>query len=145
MGSKFIIKTNDNNLRPFLSQKELNDRKYKGESNIQDFNFGIEYKNDKMNVVVDSLYIKPILSLKKFHDDLKLQLGLNYGKNHFYCDLFDGLIHVDYFKILNYNIYHNDIIFLVLESSLMKKILDDSHDAPLVGHPIFLKTYMKVR
>ena len=76
---------------------------------------------------------------------MESKLGVEYAKNQFACDLFDGIIHDVAFKIFNDIIYHKDRIFIFLESSLKKKILEDSHDAPLVGHPIFLKTYMKVR
>ena len=62
-------------------------------SRIQAFYFDIEYNKGKMNVVVDALSRKPVLSLMKFHDDWKLQLALEYSKNQFACDLFDGLIH----------------------------------------------------
>ena len=59
--------------------------------------------------------------------------------------MFDGIIHDDAFNILNDIIDHKDRIFLVPESSLKKKILEDSHDASLDGHVRFVKTYMNVR
>ena len=83
-------------------------------SRIQAFYFDIEYNKGKMNVVVDALSRKPVLSLMKFHDDWKSQLGVEYAKNQFSCDLFDGIIHDDAFKILNDIIYRKDRIFLVL-------------------------------
>ena len=98
-----------------------------------------------MNVVADALSRKPVLTLMKFHDDWKAQLGVEYAKNQFSYDLFDGLIHDNAFKILNDIIYHKDRIFPVLESSSKKNILEAFHDAPLVGHLRFVKTYRKVR
>ena len=106
VGSKFIIKIDHNSLTNILSYKELNDIKQKWVSNIQAFDFDIEYKKGKMNVVVDVLSRKPIISLMKFHDDWKSRLGVEYANNQFACDLFDGIIHDDAFKILNDIIYH---------------------------------------
>ena len=73
-----------------------------------------------MNVVVDALSRKSVLSLMKFHDDWKAQLGVEYAKNQFGFDLFNGLIPDDSFKILKDIIYHKDRIFLVPKSSLTK-------------------------
>ena len=67
----------------------------------------------KLNVVDYALFRNPTLTLMKFHDDWKLQLALEYSKNQFACDLFDGLIHHDTYKILSNIIYHKDIIYLV--------------------------------
>ena len=67
-----------------------------------------------MNVVADSLSIKVVLALMKFHDDWKSQLGVEYVKNQFSHYLFDGIIHDDTFKVLNDIIYHNYSIVLVL-------------------------------
>ena len=98
-----------------------------------------------MNVVVDALSRKLPLSLMKFPVDWKAQLAVDYSKNKFACELLDGLINDDTYKILNDVIYYKDLIFLVLESVLKRKILEVVHDAPLAGHPNFPKTYRKVR
>ena len=59
--SNFVIKTNHNSLRHFLSHKYFNDRQKKWASKVQDFYFDIEYKKGKINVVVDALSRKPVL------------------------------------------------------------------------------------
>ena len=43
VGNKFVVKTNNNNLRYFLTQKDLNERKKKWVRKIQVFEFDIEY------------------------------------------------------------------------------------------------------
>ena len=55
------------------------------------------------------------------------------------------MIHDDAYKVLNDVIYHKYHISLVSKSVLKMKILEVSHDAPLVGHLGFLKTYRRVR
>ena len=63
VGSKFIVNTNHNSLRHFLTLKELNDMQQKWVSKVQYFDFDIEYKKGKMNVVVDALSRKSTFSL----------------------------------------------------------------------------------
>ena len=63
VGNKFVVKTDDNNLRYFLTQNDLNERKKKWVSKIQEFEFYIEYVKGKNNVVVDALSRRPSISL----------------------------------------------------------------------------------
>ena len=55
VGSKFKIKTDHNNLKYFLEQKELNERQQKWVSKVQAYDFEIEYVKGKNNIVVDAL------------------------------------------------------------------------------------------
>ena len=43
VGNKFVVKTDHNNLRYFLTQKDLNERQKEWVSKIQEFDFDIEY------------------------------------------------------------------------------------------------------
>ena len=52
---KFIVKTDHNSLRFFLSQKDLNDRHQKWVSKLQAYDFDIEYMKGKNNIVADAL------------------------------------------------------------------------------------------
>ena len=74
MDSKFVIKIGNNSIRHFLTKKYLNERKQKRVSKVQAFDFDIEYKKWKMNVVADALSRNPSLSLMKFLVDWKDQL-----------------------------------------------------------------------
>ena len=55
VGGKFIVKTDHNSLRHFLTQRELNDRKPKWVIQIQSYDFDIEYEKGKINVVADEI------------------------------------------------------------------------------------------
>ena len=55
VGNKFVVKTDHNNLRYFLTQKDLNERKKKWVSKIQAFEFYVEYVKGKNNVLVGYL------------------------------------------------------------------------------------------
>ena len=47
VGGKFILKTNHNSIRHFLTQKELNHRHQKWVGKVQSYDFDIEYKRGK--------------------------------------------------------------------------------------------------
>ena len=64
---------------------------------------------------------------------------VEYSKDKFACELLDGQIQDDRYRVIDDIIYYKNKIFLVPESSLKKKILQASHDSPLAGHQGFLK------
>ena len=51
VGNKFVVKTDHNSLRHFLTQKDLNERKQKWVSNIQAYDFDIEYVKGKNSIL----------------------------------------------------------------------------------------------
>ena len=70
---------------------------------------------------------------------------MEYSKNKFACELLDGQIHDDMCRVIDDIIYYKSRIYLVLESSLKRKIIQASYDSPLPGHQGFLKTYRRIR
>jgi hypothetical protein len=50
----------------------------------------------------------------------------------------------DRYTVVDDIIYYKGRIYLVPESTLKEKILRAVHDAPLAGHPGYLKTYRQV-
>ena len=107
VGGKFIVKTDQNNLRRFLTQRELNDRQQKWVRKIQSYNFDIEYNKGKMNVVASALSRNPTISLMHVPNDWKSQLATKYSKDKYACEVLDGLVHDDLFKVLNDIIYQD--------------------------------------
>ena len=81
VGVKLIVKTDQNSLRHFLTQKELNDRQQKWVSKFQSYDFDIEYKKGKMNVVADALSRKPAFSLLQMFNEWKISLAIEYSKD----------------------------------------------------------------
>ena len=59
VGSRFKIKTDHNNLKYFLEQKELNEHQEKWVSNVYAYDFEIEYVKGKNNVVAYALSRQP--------------------------------------------------------------------------------------
>ena len=95
VGNKFVVKTDHNNLRYFLTQKDINERKQKWVSKIQSFYFYIEYVKGKNNVVVDALSRIPSISLVDVAENWKATLEVEYAKDTFSCEIFDGNNHDD--------------------------------------------------
>ena len=72
--------------------------------------------------------------------DWRSHLLVEYSKNKFACELLDGKIQNDRYKVIYDIIYYKNKIYLVPESALKKKVLQASHDSPLSRHQGFLKT-----
>ena len=86
----------------------------------------------KNNVVADALSGWPTsLSLMSISTDWRSLLLVEYSKNKFACELLDGQIQDDRYKIIDDIIYYKGRIYLVPESALNKKVLQASHDSPL--------------
>ena len=112
---------------------------------IKAFEFYIEYVKGKNNVVADALSRRPSISLMDVAENWKVTLEVEYAKDNFSCEIFDGTNHDDRYKVLEGIIYYKYIIYLVPGSSLKDKFLERAHDFPLEGHPGFFKTYRMLR
>ena len=102
MGSRFVVTTDNNCLKYFLEQKDLNERQQKWVSRIQVYDFDIEYVKGKKNVVVDALSKKPTASsLMEISADWKSHLLVEYTRNEFACELMDVLIQDNRYRVVN--------------------------------------------
>ena len=95
----------------------------------------------KNNAVVDALTRRPFISLMDVAENWKTILEVEYSKDKFSYELFDGTNHDDKYKVLEGIIYYKYRIYLVPNSSLKEEFLKKAHDSPLAGHPGFFKTY----
>ena len=92
MGIKFLVKTDHNILRYFLTQNDLNERKQTWTSKDQEFYFDIKYVIEvKSNVVLDSLSIRPSIFLMDVAEDWKDILEVEYTKDKFVVKFLMGL------------------------------------------------------
>jgi hypothetical protein len=146
VGAKFIVKTDHNNLKYFLEQKDLNERKQKWVRKIQAYDFDIEFVKGKNNIVADALSRRPsTYALSEISVEWKSHLLVEYSKNKFACELMDGKIQDERFWILDDLIYYKGRIYVVPESKFKERVLRAFHDSPLAGHQGFLKTYRQIR
>jgi len=113
---------------------------------VQAYDFDIEYVKGKNNVVANSLSRRSAaFAMSEVAADWKSLLWVDYSKNTFAGELIDGKIQYDRYTIVDDIIYYKGLIYLVPESTLKEKILRIVHNAPLVEHPGYLKTYRQVR
>ena len=146
VGNKFKVKTDHNSLRFFHEQKQLQERQQKWVRKIQDYDFDIEYVKGKRNVVADALSRRPTtLSLRGMDADWKAQLLVEYSKDDFSCEILDGVVSDERYRVMDEIIYYQDWIFLAKNSKLKEKILLASHDSPLARHQGFTKIYRSIR
>jgi hypothetical protein len=141
-----VLRIDHNSLRYFMEQKDLNERQQKWVSKIQEYDFEIEYVKGKNNVVFYALSRIPIAcSLMEISVDWKSHLFVEYSKNQFACELMDGVIQNDRYRVVDDIIFYKYRIYLVTESMLKENILRASHDTPLARQPGYFKTYKKVQ
>jgi hypothetical protein len=146
VGSRFVVKTDHNSLKYFLDQKDLSERQQKWVSKIQAFDFDIEYVKGKRNIMVDALSRRPAgCSMMDICTDWKAHLSVEYSKNKFACEVMDGQVIDDRYRVLDDVIFYKDRIYLVPKSTLKGKILKVCHDSPTAGHQGYFKTYRQIR
>jgi hypothetical protein len=109
------VKTDHNSLKYFLEQKDLSERQQKWVSKIQAFDFDIEYVKGKRNVVADALSRRPEGCLMMdIYTDWKAHLLVEYSKNKFACEVMDGKVIDDRYRVLDDVIFYKNQIYLVL-------------------------------
>jgi hypothetical protein len=146
VGSKFMVKTDHNSLKYFHEQKELSEHQQKWVMKVQAFDFDIEYVKGKKSIVVDELSRRPTTCyLMEILADWKSHLLVEYSKNKFTCEVMDGQIQDDQYRVIDDVIFYKDRVYLVPDSGLKKKILTTVHDSALASHQGFFKTYRKIR
>jgi hypothetical protein len=80
-------------------------------------------------------------SLMEISTKWKSHLLVEYSNNKFACEVMDGKIQYDKYRVIGDVIFYKDIVYLVPDAGLKKKILTIVHDSPLAGHHGFFKTY----
>jgi hypothetical protein len=69
--------------------------------------------------VVDALSRRPATcSLMEISIDWKSHLLVEYSKNKFACEVMDGKIHDDRYRVIDDVIFYKDRVYLVLDSRL---------------------------
>ena len=97
-------------------------------------------------MVDDALSQRPLaLSLMSVDTDWKARLLVEYSKDRFACEILDGQVTDERFRVMDEVIYYRDQVLLTRDYKLKENILHVSHDSPLAGHQGFTKTYWAIR
>ena len=92
----------------------MQERQQKWVNKIQAYDFDIEYVKGKNNVVADALSRRPTaLSLMSLDTDWRAQLLVEYSKDRFSCEILDGQVKDDRYRVMDEVIYFRDQIFLI--------------------------------
>jgi hypothetical protein len=73
--------------------------------------------------------------------DWKSNLLVEYSKNKLACEILDGQVQDDRYRVIDNVIFYKDRVYLVPSLGLKNNILTIVHDSPLAGHQGFFKTY----
>jgi hypothetical protein len=97
-------------------------------------------------VVADALSKRPsVYAMTDISVDWKAHLLVEYSKNKFACEVMDGQVQDNNFRIMDDIVYYKGQIFLVLESTFKAKVLQTCHDLLVARHQGFIKTYKQGR
>jgi hypothetical protein len=91
-------------------------------SKIQAYDFDIEFVKGKNNVVAYALSRRPsTYSMSEISVEWKSHMLVEYSKNKFACELMDGQVQDDRYKLVDDIIYYKGRIYLVPESKFKEK------------------------
>jgi hypothetical protein len=127
-----------------------------------DLRSGYHQDRDRELGMTDALHCGHVISMQdvqthqeEIHDtldwltgisaDWKSHLLVEYSKDWFACELMDGHIQDDRYRVVDDIIYYRASIYLVPESTLREEIMRVIHDTPLAGHPGYFQTYQQIR
>ncbi|POM67394.1 Pol protein, partial [Phytophthora palmivora] len=151
LGSRpFVIYTDHASLRTATNSQHLSQRMARWLSFFAEYNFRVEYKPGKLNVLADALSRRPdyeLAHVSRITTDLYDRIRLAYQEDENYTggraqlhryELADGLLH--------YRVDHRDLPRVVVpnDEDLKYEILLEAHDAPTSGHLGREKTYQMV-
>jgi hypothetical protein len=146
VGSRFVVRIDHNSLKYFLDQKYLSERQQKWVSKIKHSTLILSMSRDK-----GMLWRMPCLrrparcSMLDICTDWKAHLLVEYSKKKKSCEVMDGQVIDDRYRVLDDVIFYKNQIYLVPESTLKGKILKVFHDSPTAGHQGYFKTYRQIR
>lgn len=114
-------------------------------SKLQTYDFDIEFIKGKRNSAADALSrLSTFYSLSTLINNWKGEVIAEYTKNNFTSRLLDGCQNDDRFSIKGLSFCKNRV-FIPSDTELKVKLISAMHDAPIAGHPRYIKTYKQLR
>ena len=136
LGADFVIKTDHQSLRYFLTQRKLSEQQMRWANFLSMFHFQILHTSGNKNVVADALSRRPRVNALTtiYHEELESLSELYPQDPDFaiiWMELKDGFVKPPY-SIRDDVLYHQQAICIA--RPLRQKIMDEAHASPYVGH-----------
>ena len=152
-GSKIKVKTDHRTLKYFLTQPNLSMKQKRWLATVQSYDFDIEYRKEKENVVADALsrmWSCKLSAISTLHQEWILGIQEEYMQNSDAAPIFVELQspssqgHVR-FQLRNGLLWCRDRIYLVPDSKYRLMVLQKMHSSPMSGHTVSQKHMKKSR
>ena len=136
LGADFIIQTDHQTLKYFLTQAKLSEKHMRWANFLSMFHFQIVHVDGKKNVVADALSRKPQVSAVSivFHDELDV-MKEQYTQDEEFCIIYDSLTsgerHNHYTLRDEFLLMHGK---LCVTKAMRPKVMTESHAPPYAGH-----------
>lgn len=141
----FTIWSDHNNPKYFLNQTDLSEKQQRWVSNLQSFDFEIQYVKQKKNIAIDALSRNPsFYSLSSIVAKWNKDVMDEYAQDDFASRVLSGALKNKRYVVREGLILKRNQVFLT-PTSKVKKVLHALHNTPLAAHPGITKTYQAVR
>ena len=136
LGADFIVHTDHQTLRYFLTQAKLSEKHMRWANFLSMFHLQIVHVDGRKNVVAKALSKKPQVSAVSivFHDELDV-MKEQYAEDEEFCKIYDSLTmgeqHNHYTLRDEFLLMHGK---LCVTKAIRAKVLAESHAPPYAGH-----------
>ncbi|MCO5612255.1 hypothetical protein L7F22_066519 [Adiantum nelumboides] len=136
LGADFTVFTDHQNLRYFLSQKQLLEKQMRWSNILSQFHFQIVHVQGQKNVVADAFSWKPLVqAISAIHHSSFEDMVDQYATDTDFADIFTRIR--DWETVAGYSIREGYLMrktMLCVTQPLSKKVMTKCHCPPYTGH-----------
>jgi hypothetical protein len=144
-GSSITVKTDHESLKYLMTMKTLTPRLARWIDAIAEFDIDIQYLPGKLNKVADALSRRQIYEITVLNPDTHRRIKTALTSDDYAMGIKENLGEADQpphekkFRLIEDLLYFEDKLYI--PNSLRSEWIQNQHDAPLAGHPGYLKTF----